>query len=707
MSTLDYSPPLPYAVQTVLFFGSDTKFPFSLDQARENVDAAMVNIRQWYWSNLGGYTFKALPTLVVTSALTEAQIWAADPHANGRLLAAAAAAQDAGLIDPRSPRRHYGLVSPVPSASGVGSSGTSSYGPLGALHVVPGIFTSPGNGAWLLMGARAITTVANSPGTGGATITMAAGMGARFLNRTAPFPLRVYGPYPAEPETAGFEIVTVTSYSADSFAVDRAQSGTVARNIVAGDQVRLDDTPAHQTTIVQAIGGHAHEMGHCLGGRFFNPREMWTPTMFTQGNPVTVAPASPTTGTQMTIASPPDNVNNLPDPPYEAVVWSGNATGFGEEERVRVTARTGTGPWVLTMTRGIAGTSRPIGIGDKIYPLYAHGRRDGQGYWTLLEHSPEVYSGYFGGPTLSIMWDWPGYGTAPISILAAERARFLESQQVSGFFRPYATMPTGLSDGVEGDSPGAPGSGYLVQPIVWWASDTASDSSVWPIGLPASSAAVLANVDAHIERIRRMFWEQMVVGGEHYTFDALPAAFYQSALSRAALEVTSPGFQHFDEGLFAADSALADVDVTNPQRLYVMVTPLANAAGAPGPGGGAAAGGSGYAANISQLPSFGVAAQLPGVAILHGVFGAFFQSPWDDFSAISIAAAIFAHELGHIFGHGPEQPPSDHMYDHEAGLPTPNLMSSVSGYLESTTISPAARAAFADSPFLTVHEVSP
>jgi hypothetical protein len=80
----------------------------------------------------------------------------------------------------------------------------------------------------------AIATVATppSPAPSGATLTVGAGEGARFP--APPFNATVW-PADQPPTPINAELVRVTAIAGDTFTLTRAQEGTTARTVVAGD----------------------------------------------------------------------------------------------------------------------------------------------------------------------------------------------------------------------------------------------------------------------------------------------------------------------------------------------------------------------------------------------------------------------------------------------------------------------------------------
>jgi hypothetical protein len=104
----------------------------------------------------------------------------------------------------------------------------------------------------------AVSTVATapSPATSGTSLVVAAAEGARFP--AVPFNATVW-PAGAAPTPANAEIVRVTARATDTLTIARAQEGTAARTVVAGDQLAATVTAKTLTDIetqfLQLTGG--------------------------------------------------------------------------------------------------------------------------------------------------------------------------------------------------------------------------------------------------------------------------------------------------------------------------------------------------------------------------------------------------------------------------------------------------------------------
>lgn len=104
-----------------------------------------------------------------------------------------------------------------------------------------------------------------APAASGTTVTVGAGEGARFP--AAPFNATVW-PVDMAPSPVTAEVVRVTARTGDQLTITRAQEGTTARAVIAGDQIAATITakvltdlesgvnfPQLATTGVAAIGG--------------------------------------------------------------------------------------------------------------------------------------------------------------------------------------------------------------------------------------------------------------------------------------------------------------------------------------------------------------------------------------------------------------------------------------------------------------------
>lgn len=100
--------------------------------------------------------------------------------------------------------------------------------------------------------AYSTVATAPSPPTSGASLTVAAGEGARLP--AAPFNATVW-PAGAQASPSNAEIVRVTGIAGDVLTIVRAQEGTTARAIVVGDQIQAGITVKTLTDAESAAGG--------------------------------------------------------------------------------------------------------------------------------------------------------------------------------------------------------------------------------------------------------------------------------------------------------------------------------------------------------------------------------------------------------------------------------------------------------------------
>ena len=94
------------------------------------------------------------------------------------------------------------------------------------------------------------TSVLNSPGTSGTTLTVASLTGSIFP--AAPFNCVVY-PAGVFPTSLNSEIVRVTARTDDSLTIVRHQENSTARNIIAGDLISMTITAKSLTDIEAAV----------------------------------------------------------------------------------------------------------------------------------------------------------------------------------------------------------------------------------------------------------------------------------------------------------------------------------------------------------------------------------------------------------------------------------------------------------------------
>jgi len=85
--------------------------------------------------------------------------------------------------------------------------------------------------------AYSTVATAPSPPTSGTSLVVAAGDGAKFP--AVPFNVSIW-PAGVQPLTSNAEVARVTVIATDTFTVTRAQEGSSARSVVAGDQIEAD-----------------------------------------------------------------------------------------------------------------------------------------------------------------------------------------------------------------------------------------------------------------------------------------------------------------------------------------------------------------------------------------------------------------------------------------------------------------------------------
>lgn len=99
--------------------------------------------------------------------------------------------------------------------------------------------------------AYSTIATAPSPSTSGTSLVVATGEGALFP--TVPFNATIW-PASLQPTSGNAEIVRVTARSTDTLTIVRAQEGSVARNILVGDQIAATITVKTLTDVENPIG---------------------------------------------------------------------------------------------------------------------------------------------------------------------------------------------------------------------------------------------------------------------------------------------------------------------------------------------------------------------------------------------------------------------------------------------------------------------
>lgn len=257
-----------YAVQCIAVWGSDSVLTVTPEQAKQNLNNAVIAVRQWYYNNCDGFTFKALTSLFYRSPnFTELQMWTANDATF------APAMQSLGMIDLSSSGRFYAMICPA-LIEGSGGDYRGNLGP-----VLPAIFMGIarlGNRAGRkLVGdlTEATVKVAPTPALSGSTFTVESSQGRRVQNILLDHPsqtrnVRFYAAN-SNLSSAPYEVATVTSTSGDQVTVTRNVGGT-NRAVVVGDWIVWDNQPG---AVNSETGGLAHELGHGFGNKFFNSHE--------------------------------------------------------------------------------------------------------------------------------------------------------------------------------------------------------------------------------------------------------------------------------------------------------------------------------------------------------------------------------------------------------------------------------------------------
>lgn len=165
----------------------------------------LLKVRQWYWDQLDGYTFDALPILFYRSTQTEAQLLAQYPQMLDVGKFFANELNNLGIIDFYSPRRyfHFQMMS---DSNYYWSFGNSYLGDSWNLLMAPGVDVGGGPAIKLFGGILRpfvqLSTLTNAPGNAGTSITVTAGEGLKFAVAGYNYARKVYAP-PFPSQTTG------------------------------------------------------------------------------------------------------------------------------------------------------------------------------------------------------------------------------------------------------------------------------------------------------------------------------------------------------------------------------------------------------------------------------------------------------------------------------------------------------------------------
>ncbi len=499
--------------------------------------------------------------------------------------------------------------------------------------------------------------------------------------------------FSGQPEDGSAEAVLITNIVGDTLTVTRGQSdaigsGTAPRTILAGDRIAVTEpaTENFAQNETQYTGAYGHEIGHGLGGKYWNIRES-SAFSVVYHDTVTDGPA-----VRVKDVNYDGHTNTYPpgDPEYP----NGGVETYGS-----YAAADPSNPWSIGSpeTRG--------------------------GYYQHLPHtngsaatSPPGAWQDAGQPHGSIMtpacWGFPSVG-----FTADEVTRVMASPYITAQPRPadFTNAGGGLLGGPYADGGGGmptdgPGpAAYYVQPVVWFASDTQSITAHWEGNPGPTPAQAAVNCDAAMKKIQQWFWDQC----DGYTFDYLPTRVrFDNTRTEAQMEAAYSPWDHFNQAFYDADQLDTGVNVTDPTRLHMWITPMGDIAQTDGAVVGAPPGqpigGAGFCAAANQLPAWGMSTVQPHVTTVYGLTAARLLRPAaNDFQAPAFGWTIAAHELGHAFGHQPGVNPPGYVYPHET-VSQFNIMDTFTSYqLVYFTISAPAKAAFKTSPFMSQRATRP
>lgn len=138
--------------------------------------------------------------------------------------------------------------------------------------------------------AYSTVATAPSPATSGTSLVVAAGEGARFP--TAPFNATIW-PTGVIPLSTNAEIVRVTARATDTLTITRAQEGSSARTVVAGDQIAATWTVKALTDVETDVATRALDSAvvHLAGAETISGQKtLSSPLLLPDGS--TTAPAA-------------------------------------------------------------------------------------------------------------------------------------------------------------------------------------------------------------------------------------------------------------------------------------------------------------------------------------------------------------------------------------------------------------------------------
>lgn len=248
--------------------------------------------------------------------------------------------------------------------------------------------------------AYSTVATAPSPASSGTSLVVAAGEGALFP--AVPFNVTVW-PAGVQPLSTNAEIARVTAISTDTLTITRAQESSVARSVVAGDQIAATITNKTLTDIETSI----------IPAYRQQVRSSYTAGEYT---------SSATTGVAMTITAMALNVLRLV--PFQAQA----AFSF---DRMRIylsaTANARLGVYLSDGAQGMpstllidAGVITGVGAGDKELTGLSQPLVAGQWYWLGVVLDTSVSIGTYNQSSVAV-WE-PSSPASGTSFSCMERA---------------------------------------------------------------------------------------------------------------------------------------------------------------------------------------------------------------------------------------------------------------------------------------------
>lgn len=772
--------PPRWAVEFIIMVPSDyvlkDRFGVAQDESTflQRVENGLLIGRQWYHDITGGSTFECVPTIYFRSAKSTAEMFATYRIYYDACLGVLAEMASVGLFDLTSRHRLPGMWMPLEMegapfvALAIGSQG------YGCPFLTPGAAVSAGAAVKRLGGMFAefvsTPTTVSAASAGATTLTVAAGMGRSFATAAKfhRYSDRVFAG-PASP-TGGTDLVTsdrgwcdvppfdavVWPYGPDN-KPSPANAECILVTAVVPDPNSSNATLTivrgrYGTTPIPIVGGGSN--GATVIARRVKSARIWTSPATPEGTGAEVVQVDSISGDTLTVQRGKDDAyfkggttarailagdNIAVTEPYELNYYQNQTQAVGAAmhelghcfglkwwnaaECAAFDRVDGTG---AILTEDVRGRYTPNPVTADTYDKF--------GFWQHLPHTPDNpltdpadrFGPFVMGPGFPFT---PGGPAAPAAgFTADELARVLISPYITAQARPtQANVVTAASIQSAGAAAGAP---PKVQPLAWWASDTASSTDVFPAAagftVPFPSSGFLQKIDANMLPVRQFFWDKL----DGYTFDVVPAVPYTSPKTMAELADSTANPLYIGRNLIAQgmlDAAAAGVvDLADVKRLPFMVVPHDNPAqDAPGAIGQTWCSrffGPGHPSDTTGVPPFvctiwGQRLGAGGTQVsgaLASYAGSETSTPPSTGAAQTEAVqVVIAHELCHAFGYDPQ---AQRLLPHSAAWPASDYydlmlaapaVTRLSGPGSPANFTATQKSLLKASPFLTLHATRP